>query len=83
MSRTTIAIQTQTRARLREQADDESMTIDAFLQELLDERERSRFWASFEDVTPQVYAAAVARDGDGLDESYTVENGILTAEEAS
>jgi len=83
MSRTTIAIQTQTRVRLREQADGQSMTIDAFLRELLDERERNQFWASFEDVTPQAYTAAVARDDDGLDEGYVVENGLLTDEEAS
>ena len=81
MSRTTIAIQTDTRARLKAGANTASMTVDRFLQSLLDERDRQDFWASFEEVTPQSYAAAVGDDGDGLDEDYSVEDGGLAAEE--
>ncbi|MGL5817989.1 MAG: hypothetical protein ACRCYR_10525 [Phycicoccus sp.] len=81
MTRTTIAIATETRARIKAEASRQSTTIDAFLRFLLDEHERSRFWASFEDVTPQSYAAAVADDGDTLDEDYSVEDHALVAEE--
>ena len=49
---------------------------------LLDEYERRRFWASFEDVTPRSYAAAVSSDGDALDEGYSAEDRALAAEEA-
>ncbi len=74
MSRTTIAIHTDTRARIKAGAEGESKTIDDFLRVLLDEHETNRFWASFEDVTPQSYAEATANDGDALDEGYTIED---------
>jgi hypothetical protein len=75
MSRTTIAVQTDTRARLKAAAASESATIDGLLRSLLDERDRARFWGSFEDVTPQSYVSAVAADGDALDERYAIEDG--------
>jgi hypothetical protein len=81
MNRTTIAIKTETRTRIKAGADSESKTIDAFLQSLLDEHERNRFWASFEDVTPQSYATALTTDGDVLDEGYTVEDHAVIAAE--
>lgn len=82
MTRTTIAITENTRARIKSAAARESKTIDAFLASLLDERERALFWASFEDVTPETYAAAVAADGDDLEDSYDVEDRAITAEES-
>jgi hypothetical protein len=82
MSRTTIAIHTDTRARLNAAAAEESMTLDSFLQTLLDERERARFWESFADVTPETYSRAVAADGDSLDEDYTIEDAGLEAQES-
>lgn len=81
MSRTTIAIQTETRARLKAGAESESQTIDAFLQTLLDEHERTRFWRSFGDVTPATYAAETRADGDMLDESFLVEAHDIATEE--
>ncbi|MGL5819239.1 MAG: hypothetical protein ACRCYR_16875 [Phycicoccus sp.] len=74
MNRTTIAIKAETRARIKAGAESESTTIDVFLQTLLDEHEQSRFWASFDDLTPQSYAAALTGDGDVLDEDYTAED---------
>ncbi|BCR82409.1 hypothetical protein [Arachnia rubra] len=82
MSRTTIAVREETRARIKAGAANESKTIDAYLRMLLDEYERRRFWASFEDVTPHSYAAAVSSDGDALDEGYSAEDRALAAEEA-
>ncbi|MDR1293462.1 MAG: hypothetical protein LBK59_00655 [Bifidobacteriaceae bacterium] len=79
MSRTTIAIRSETRARIKVRAARESKTIDEFLQLLLDGYECSRFWQSFEDVTPQSYAAAIAGDGDSLDEDYAVEDQLIDA----
>ncbi|MGL5857381.1 MAG: hypothetical protein ACRC35_03060 [Angustibacter sp.] len=77
MKRTTIAIQIDTRARIKAGAESEAKTIDAFLRSLLDEHQRNRFWGSFEDVTPRSYAAAVASDSDQLDEGYAVEDRAL------
>ncbi|MGL5809479.1 MAG: hypothetical protein ACRCYQ_06015 [Nocardioides sp.] len=79
MARTTIAIQRSTRARIKAGAESESKTIDAFLQSLLDEHGRHRFWGSFADLTPQAYAAAAAGDGDDLDEGYAAEDHALDA----
>ena len=79
MSRTTIAVREETRARIKAGAASESKTIDAYLRMLLDEYERRRFWASFEDVTPHSYAAAVSSDGDALDEGYSAEGRALAA----
>ena len=81
MSRTTIAIQTETRARLKAGAESESQTIDAFLQTLLDEHERSRFWGSFQDLTPGRYAAETSRDGDALDETFLAEPHDIVTDE--
>ncbi|MGL4177863.1 MAG: hypothetical protein ACRCSN_17530 [Dermatophilaceae bacterium] len=81
MSRTTIAIRAETRARIKAGADSESTTIDAFLQTLLDEHEQGRFWASFRDLTPESYAADTAGDGDVLDEDYAVEDRAVTTAE--
>ncbi|MDR1265036.1 MAG: hypothetical protein LBK42_05580 [Propionibacteriaceae bacterium] len=81
MSRTTIAIQTDTRARIKAGAKQEAKTIDSFLRDLLDARERDRFWDSFQDVTPQSYAAALAEDGDSLNDDYSLEGrGLEDAE---
>ena len=80
MSRTTIAIQTQTRTRLKAGAQREAMTIDAYLRSLLDARDQDQFWSSFQDVTPQSYAAAVGVDMP--DEDYSVEDAAIDAEEA-
>ncbi|MCL2787655.1 MAG: hypothetical protein FWD59_04065 [Micrococcales bacterium] len=82
MSRTTIAIQTDTRARISAAAAAEETTIDGLLRQLLDQRDRRRFWESFEHVTPQSYAAALAADGDDLDEGFATEDRGLDAEEA-
>lgn len=77
MSRTTIAIDTATRARIKAAAERESTTIDGLLQSLLDERDRNRFWMSFAEVTPESYAAATSEDGDELDSGYEVEDRML------
>ncbi len=79
MGRTTIAIKTETRARLKIAAEREDQSIDGFLQRLIDEHENRRFWASFADVTPEDYAAAMAEDGDSLDEDFSVEDGAIDA----
>ncbi len=81
MGRTTIAIDTATRARIKQAAEQESTTIDGLLQSLLDERERNQFWTSFEDLTPESYAAASVHDGDGVDVDYVLEDRALEAEE--
>ena len=70
-----MAIQTETRARLKVAAQRESQTIEGFLSGLLDEHERRRFWDSFGSVTPEGYAEAMSEDGDELDEGYAVEDG--------
>ncbi|MDR1768843.1 MAG: hypothetical protein LBR32_10570 [Propionibacteriaceae bacterium] len=80
MSRTTIAIHTDTRDRIKTAAEGASKTIDAFLQSLLDEHEQARFWGSFADLTPQSYAAAVCGGGDQLDEGYAIEDQTLGEE---
>ncbi|MDR1152922.1 MAG: hypothetical protein LBK72_10735 [Bifidobacteriaceae bacterium] len=82
MDRTTIAIRTDTRARIKARAAGESKTIDEFLRSLLDDYERDRFWGSFKDVTPRSYAAVTARDGDGLDDDYVVEDQSIDEVEA-
>lgn len=74
MDRTTIAIREDTRDRIKAGAAAQRQTIDAFLRGLLDEREEADFWASFADLTPEGYAAAMSADGDDLDEGYAVED---------
>ncbi|MGL5864454.1 MAG: hypothetical protein ACRCYX_01100 [Dermatophilaceae bacterium] len=81
MNRTTIAIKAETCTRITAGADSESMTIDAFLQALLDEYEQGRFWASFRDLTPESYTAAVISDGDALDEGYAIEDRVVAIHE--
>ena len=81
MSRTTIAIDTATRARIKAAAERESTTIDGLLQSLLDERDRNQFWASFEDLTPESYALALTNDGDSVEADYTLEDRALDSEE--
>lgn len=81
MSRTTIAIQTDTRTRITAAAAAEGTTIDGLLRLLLEQRERRQFWESFEHVTPQSYAAALADDGDNLEVGFAQENHSLDAEE--
>lgn len=80
MSRTTIAVQTETRARLKAAAESRSTTIDGVLRLLLDEHERAQFWASIENLNPQAYAAALSADGDDLDQDYRAEDAALEAE---
>ena len=82
MSRTTIAIQTDTRARITAAAAAEDATIDGLLRLLLDQRDRRLFWESFEHMTPQSYASALASDGDTLDAGFADEDRGLDAEEA-
>ena len=82
MSRTTIAIQTDTRALITAAAAAEGTTIDGLLRLLLDQRDRWQFWQSFEHMTPQSYATALADDGDNLDVGFTHEDHSLDAEEA-
>ncbi len=81
MSRTTIAIDTDTRARIKAGAAAEATTIDRYLRSVLDEHEKSRFWASLEQLTPDSYAAAVAQDGDTLDQNYAIEEQAVLADE--
>ena len=80
MARTTIAIQDETRARIREAAEHESKTIDAFLRSLLDEHEKSRFWGTLASLTPSSYASAMADDLDSLDEGHSIEDLAIDSE---
>lgn len=80
MARTTLALQVLTRDRITASAQSESLTIDAFLTRLLDEREERAFWASLDQLTPETYAVAIGDDGDGLDEGYAREDAFLDAE---
>lgn len=81
MSRTTIAIHTETRACLKAGAAQQAESIDGFLRLLLDEHERNQFWGSFADVRPDEYASAVAQDGDDLIEDYEREDRQQEAEQ--
>ncbi len=80
MSRTTIAIHTATRARIRAAAATESQTIDGFLQCLLDEHEKNAFWRSMAELTPTAYTAALSADGDDLDQGYLLEDQLAHRE---
>ncbi|HQD22598.1 MAG TPA: hypothetical protein PKY27_10125 [Arachnia sp.] len=80
MSRTTIAIQTDTRSRIKAGAARQAETVDGFLRLLLDEHERGQFWATFAEVTPEEYAAAMSADGDDLDQDYRIEDAASEVE---
>ncbi|MDN5572006.1 MAG: hypothetical protein L0G22_12270 [Propionibacteriaceae bacterium] len=82
MTRTTIAIHEDTRARIKALAQHQGTTIDGLLRGLLDAHEQDRFWASFADLTPQSYARSTAADGDALDTDFAAEDVALDAEEA-
>ena len=80
MGRTTIAIQSETRARLKAQAECEDLTIEGLLKKLLDEHEQRQFWGSFAELTPEGYSAALAEDGDLVDQHFEVEDAVIDSD---
>ncbi|QXT62353.1 hypothetical protein [Tessaracoccus palaemonis] len=84
MSRTTIAVTKPLRERISTRARAEHVTVEQFLNRLLDQEEDRRFWASFEDLTPEKYRAALVEDGDDwvLDADYSPEERKTLEDEA-
>ncbi|MDR0481658.1 MAG: hypothetical protein LBH13_00620 [Cellulomonadaceae bacterium] len=61
--RTTVAMRVCTRDRLSRLAKTENSTIDALLNQILDEHDEKQFWAAMELTDAEEYRAAMTEDG--------------------
>ena len=63
LDRTTIAVRIPTRDRINRNAVEAEATVDEFINQVLDDYEKQKFWAAMEATSAEDYEAACREDG--------------------
>ncbi|MCL2804035.1 MAG: hypothetical protein FWD29_08835 [Micrococcales bacterium] len=77
MNQTTIKVPAETHERLRAAAQAAGVTQGALIDAMLVAREEAEFWAGVEAIDPASAQQAVAADGDGNSDDYSLEDSML------